>query len=292
MEISPREFRGMVVFLILLCIIYVSPYVYERIMFEPLKISIETLTPRIADIESFDEKNDNFYGEKRKSVRGELFDFNPNNLAIKDWMRLGLSEKQAAGIKKYEAKGGKFRTLADVKKMYPISAEMYQRIEPHIRLPNAEQNKFGASQDNIAKKEIIPRSPVNVELNGADSSTLVTIRGIGPSFATRIIKYRNQLGGFISISQLKEVYGVDSAKFDQILPQVSLNSQSINKININRCTFEQLKTFPYLKFKQSNAIIAYRTQHGYFKSIADLNKIAILTPELIQKITPYLNFND
>lgn len=291
-EISPREFRGMFVFLILLIIIYVSPFVYERIMFEPLKISIETLAPKIAEIESFDEKSDNFYDEKAPVIKGELFDFDPNNLAVKDWIRLGLSEKQATGIKKYEAKGGKFRTKEDVKKMYFINAVMYQRIEPYIKLPRVEENTYQPYSNNKTGKEFGSRSTVNIELNSADSSSLTTIRGVGPSFATRIIKYRNQLGGFVSTNQLREIYGVDSAKFEQIFPQVHVNSQIINKININRCTADQIKNFPYLRFKQSNAIIAYRNQHGNFKSASDLNKIAILTPELIQKITPYLNFND
>jgi competence ComEA-like helix-hairpin-helix protein len=64
----------------------------------------------------------------------------------------------------------------------------------------------------------------------------------------------------------------------------------LKKININECTFEELKQFPYLSFKQMNVIIAYRKQHGNYNSIDDLNKIAILTPEIIQKIAPYFSF--
>ena len=84
----------------------------------------------------------------------------------------------------------------------------------------------------------------------------------------------------------------DSAKFGQIESQLNINAQKIQKIAINRCTMDDLKSFPYLRYKQANAIITYRTQHGNFSSATDLNKIAILTPELVQKITPYLNFND
>ncbi len=290
-EISPREFRGMVVLVVILLFIYGAPYIYERVMGEPLKITIETLTPKIAEIESFDEKKDGFYATDTKPIKGELFEFNPNNLSVENWKRLGLSEKQALSIKKYEAKGGKFRKLEDVKKMYPITEEMYHRLEPYIRIPMEEQ-AFNAYPDNKKATSFAPQAPVDVELNSADSTTLVTVRGIGPSFASRIIKYRDRLGGFVSLNQLREVFGVDSAKFDQISPQMNINVQNIRKININRCTLEEIRLFPYLRYKQASAIIAYRNQHGKFSNTSDLNKIAILDPELIQKIAPYLNFND
>jgi len=289
-EISPREFRGMVVFIVILLFLYVSPYIYERVMGDPLKISIETVQPKIADIEAFDEKRDNFYDQEAIPMKGELFEFNPNGLAVENWVKLGLTEKQALGIKKYEAKGGQFRTLADVKKMYPITDEMYHRLEPYIKIPKKESSF--KPYEKFESKALGVKTAVNVELNSADSAILTTVRGIGPSFASRIIKYRNKLGGFISLDQLKEVYGVDSVKFAQLKPQLNIDKRNVKKININACDFEDIKLFPYLRYKQASAIIAYRKQHGNFSDARDLQKIAILSPELIQKISPYLNFND
>lgn len=289
-EISPREFRGMVVFVIILLLVYVSPYIYERIMAQPLKITIETVAPKIAEIESFDEKRDNFYSEDTSPIKGELFEFNPNNLSAENWMKLGLTEKQALSIKKYEAKGGQFRTLADVKKMYSITDEMYNRLEPYIKIPEKENN-YQRFKSNATDERYI-RKAVNIEINSADSATLTMVRGIGPSFASRIIKYRNKLGGFVSIQQLKEVYGIDSAKFKQLAPQLHVNAKNIHKIDINACGLDDIRFFPYLKYKQASAIIAYRNQHGNFSNATDLNKIAILNPEIIQKITPYFNFDD
>lgn len=292
LEVSPREFRGMVIFIIILICIYISPYIYEYFFSEPLQISIETLTPKIDSINSFNEKTDSFYPtDKIDRADKKLFNFNPNNLPVSDWMKLGLSEKQALVIKRYEAKGGKFKSKADVKKMWSIRPELYQKLEPYIQIP--EQN---ITSDYNTKNEIIsnnptPTKPVKIiDINSADSAELTLIKGIGPAFASRIVKYRNRLGGFISINQLKEVYGLDSAKFEQIKSQVSAKEADIKQIDINQCTFDELKTFPYLSYKQSNAIIAYRKQHGNYKSPSDLNKIAILNPEIIQKITPYFKF--
>lgn len=288
-EISPREFRGMVVLIGILLFVFVSPYVYEKMMGQPLKITVEVLAPKIAEVESFNQKSERVDDDEPVLSKGELFEFNPNNLSVENWVKLGLTEKQAASIKKYEAKGGQFRTLSDVKKMYAITDAMYQRIEPYIRIPETE-NAFRSTFNKTLEKKTVGKTSVSVELNGADSVTLVTVRGIGPAFASRIIKYRNRLGGFIALEQLREVYGVDSAKFDELQTQLNINSQKIQKISINKCSMDDLKTFPYLKYKQANAIIAYRSQHGDFLNIGDLNKIAILSPELIQKIAPYLKF--
>lgn len=288
-EISPREFRGMVVLVVILLFCYGWPYFYEKLMGQPLKITIETLEPKIAEIESFDQKKNGFYTGDKTPIVGELFEFDPNNLSVENWKRLGLSEKQALSIKKYEAKGGKFRRLEDVKKMYAITEEMFQRLEPYIKIPEQSQS-FKSYAQNETNSKFTPRATVNVELNSADSATLLTIRGVGPSFASRIIKYRDKLGGFVAINQLREIYGIDSVKFEQMKPQVNIDPQNIHKIDINRCSLDDIRFFPYLRYKQASAIIAYRTQHGNYSSARDLNKIAILNPELIQKITPYFKF--
>lgn len=261
-------------------------------MGEPLQISITTLAPKIADIESFDQKSNRFYEDEPPppTAKGELFEFNPNNLSIENWIKLGLTKKQALGIKKYEAKGGQFRTIADVKKMYAINDAMFLRIQPYIKIPETEFKQQYTSNSYPEKKTFADTKSVSVEINSADSVTLTTVRGIGASFASRILKYRNRLGGFVAVSQLKEVFGIDSAKFEQIKSQINVNVLAVKKININNCKAEELNNFPYLKYKQANAIIAYRTQHGSFSKAGDLNKIAILTPEIIQKIAPYLRF--
>lgn len=292
-EFTPGEMRGLVVFLFLIAIIMISPYVWDKFNYQPIKITIENLEPQIKEIEGFKDKN-RFYNDAENSnlekPKTQLFNFDPNNLSLQNWMKLGLSEKQANSIKRYEAKGGKFRSKADVKKMFVISAEKFEELEPYIQIVETEpsnKSNYLSSNSNYPKKV---RENVMVEINSADSLALTTISGIGASFASRILKYKNRLGGFNHINQLKEVYGIDSLKFEQIKNQVRVDDSNIVLININDCTFEQLKTFPYLAYKQSNAIIAYRKQHGNYKNPADLSKIVILNAETIQKLIPYIKF--
>lgn len=131
---------------------------------------------------------------------------------------------------------------------------------------------------------------VIIELNTADSARLTELHGIGPSFARRIISYRNRLGGFIKKEQLMEVLGLDPGTYAGLQAQVSVDASHIRKIHINSATFDSLKYFPYLSFKQMNAIVQFHEQHGDYESLADLGNIAIMDAATIQKIKPYITF--
>ena len=292
--ISKREFNGMLVFIGAMVLIFLFPYIYDKIMFEPITVKIETLKPIITEIEDNIAKP-NYYNsnpETDNEYKGILFNFNPNTLTLEGWIKLGLSPKQAASIIKYVTKGGKFYRAEDVKKMYAISPANYQRFEPYISIPNQtystpySKNVITYSEKPVAKFT----EKVVIDINEADSASLTNIRGIGPSFASRIIKYRKRLGGFVNVDQLKEVYGIDSIKYDGIKDQVKINLSSIKKINLNTAEFDDMKKIPYLSYKQMNAILAYRKQHGNYSQTADLNKIVILNPILINKISDYVQF--
>jgi competence protein ComEA len=290
--ISKREFNGMLVFLGIMGLIFMSPYIYDKLMFEPVSVKIETLQPDIYKIEEISDKP-SYYdssAETENKYKGILFKFDPNTLPLEGWIKLGLSAKQAASILKYVAKGGKFYKVEDVKKMYAISEANYQRLLPYIDIPS--QNYSSTTKINTYTSKPILKSGERliVDINEADSATLTNIRGIGPSFASRIIKYRNRLGGFVKADQLKEVYGLDSVKFDEIKDQIKINLSSITKINLNTAEFEEMKKIPYLTYKQINAILAYRKQHGNYSQLADLNKILILNSTLINKISNYVQF--
>jgi competence ComEA-like helix-hairpin-helix protein len=86
------------------------------------------------------------------------------------------------------------------------------------------------------------------------------------------------------------VFGLDSAKFEEIKNQISVNASELKMININTAKLEDFKGHPYVRYKQVNAIIEYRKQHGNYSNIADLNKVAILSQEMIERLAPYLTF--
>ena len=215
--------------------------------------------------------------------KAELFSFNPNNLSVNEWQRLGFSDKQINVIKNYESKGGKFYSKETMKKMYCISEEQYNRIEPYINIPEKSTEHH---YDTIKKYE---RKTVLVDIGIADTVELTNLRGIGPSFARRISVYRNKLGGFIHREQLREVWGFTDSLYLAVVPNISLNdSSNIKKINLNSADFNELRNHPYIGYQLAGLISNFRQQHKSFSSVEEIKKIPLVNDQLYSKLAPYL----
>ncbi len=128
-----------------------------------------------------------------------------------------------------------------------------------------------------------------VEINAADSFALMRLKGIGHSFAKRIINYRKLLGGYCKKEQLLEVWGIDSARFNLIKEHIIVNIDSINKININKATFKKLLKHPYLNYDIALGLANYKKIHGDFKDIADVNKCSAINDSIFERISPYID---
>ena len=145
----------------------------------------------------------------------ELFAFDPNTIGREDWLRLGLSEKQITGIERYQAKGGRFRVKSDLGRMYTIRPEQYEQLKPFIQLPDSSERNYADrpkyeryERDTASRKWPERRSFAEdrpafrkVEVNTADTLALIALPGIGPSFARGIVKYRESLGGYLSLDR-------------------------------------------------------------------------------------------
>lgn len=229
-----------------------------------------------------------FYNKPVFSERSaERFNFDPNNLSEKDWKRLGLSDKQIKTIKNYESKGGKFKRKEDLKKMYCIKQELYQSLEPYIRIRYQVSDIRYEVLDNKQPISNIQNPTSVIELNTCDSATLTTIKGIGPFFAKSIIKYRDQLGGFRSKEQLLEIWKFDKEKYEVFAPRITIDASLVKQININMAGAEQL-IHPYINRNIANAIVNYRKNHGRFKTIEEIRKTDLVDEETLRKIADYL----
>ncbi|QPH39171.1 ComEA family DNA-binding protein [Pedobacter endophyticus] len=287
---SKGQFNGLILLIFIIACLKLFPVVYG--IYRPLEEDDLQLISQINKIEISSEHNATYTRKRTTDSRfikpPTLFTFDPNTLSAGGWSSLGLSPKQAQAIVNYTAKGGRFYKREDLQKMYTISPEMYKKLLPYVKIEANEKNN---KQESLyAKKEFVKKAPVIVDINTADSAQLDEIKGIGGAFANRILRYRQKLGGFYRKEQLMEVYGLDSAKYNEIKGQISMSSVALKTININTAQFSDLKPNPYLTYKQMNAIIQYRKQHGSYKGPADLKKVAILTQQVIDQITPYISF--
>lgn len=218
------------------------------------------------------------------------FRFDPNKATEHELILLGIPKYVAARIVNYRNKGGKFRVKSDFKKMYGLDSSIYAQLSPYLLLPEKQPSltstPFPKTENAISKRI------EKFDLNQADTALLKSVYGIGTARAARIVKFRERLGGFISLQQLNEVYGLDSTARDRLMERcfVTENYTPV-RVSLNTATEQDLAAHPYLTQKLAQAIVAYRFQHGPFQNIEDLRQIAILKEEVFNKIKPYLSLD-
>jgi DNA uptake protein ComE-like DNA-binding protein len=230
--------------------------------------------------------------EKKDSATSlpiQLFPFNPNTATKDQLISIGFSSHLAARLENYRSKGGKFIIKSDVLKLYGIDTALYTRLYSWIDLPAEKQVK---KEENKVTADHRKKGMEKFDLNKADSVQLISIYGVGEKLSARIIKYRSRLGGFISIEQLTEVYGLDTTVVNELKKKSFIEENFRPKsLDVNLATEKELATHPYIKYAVAKAITAYRFQHGPFKSIDDLTNIAIIDDNTFEKIRPYLSLN-
>ena len=194
----------------------------------------------------------------------ESFAFDPNTVSLADLQRLGLSERQAQSIENYREKGGRFRSKADFQKMYVVSDTLFARLEPYIE---------------IAK----------LELNAADSTALVSLRGIGPWYARKILDYRDRLGGFVAPEQLLEIDGIDAERYAGFADGITVDPSRIRRLDLWHASDTVLARHPYLGPKGARSIVRYRALYDSTRwTLPDLATERVLSQENIEKLKKYI----
>ena len=293
---SRNERFGLVVLFVLVCIAAVSPYVYQVFFFNasPLANSnsfetVDSFFTSLKYVEPSAYKDFSVLKEEAPvEVTSEVFVFDPNTISVNDLERLGFSHHQAKVIENYRKKGGFFREKNDFAKMYVVDSSMFTRLVPYIQIEQKPDSAFISQQIEVEKK--IPE-PIIIELNSADTLELIKLKGVGRSFARRIVAYRNLLGGFIIKQQLLEVWGFKEEMLKSIEANLTVDTTLVQKININMASLDNLQKHPYLTTYQAKSIIYYREKMGNIKSIDEILMNKLVDKETYRKVKGYLTVN-
>jgi len=265
---------------------------------------------RVKDYIFFEEKKTKTGVRKTKVKREKktadvpaptLFDFDPNTASEQDLKKLGLSPKVIKTIIKFRKRGG-FRKSEDLAKIYGLDKRKYEKLFPFIKIAKKEsslQNKLnnqvvstlgGFNGRNIkAKNWVDTVAHKSIDINNATDEEWQRIDGIGPTYAKMINNYRRKLGGFYTVSQISETYGLPDSVYQKVVPFVK-KSKPKNKIQINFVQTDSLARHPYLTWKQANVITNYRAKHGPYNSAREVAKVKIFTKEKWERIVPYLDY--
>lgn len=241
-----------------------------------------------------------------------LFAFDPNTADSLTLLELGLRPWQIRNMMKYRAKGGRYRQPDDFHKLYGMTDSAFAALKPYIRIDSTawvarrdslrqlrhERDSLRHVADSIWRDSIYTarrfhvKKDTIVELNSADTTDLLYIWGIGSYVAKTIVWYRQDLGGYTSPEQIREIPALKGlgVQFDTIIPHLTAERDSIARLRVNYIGVERLQRHPYLSFTQAKAIYELRRNKFYLKSIDDLRGLNCLTDEDIRRIEPYLSF--
>lgn len=212
----------------------------------------------------------------------QLNPLNPNGVTKDELLEMGIPKYIVNSWINYREKGGKFYQKSDLKKLYTMDSVLFLELEPYIVI-SPDVTASGQTKPKYSKKELR-----KVNLNLADSFELEALPLIGPSLASKIVKYRNQLGGFYKTDQLYELYGIDSQTINKLIPFFVIDSSLIKPIDLMLTDYRQLSKHPYINGYEAKAIIKYREFRKTNFSVDELLQNRVLSTNTYQKIHRYL----
>ncbi|MFW6275456.1 MAG: helix-hairpin-helix domain-containing protein [bacterium] len=205
--------------------------------------------------------------------------FDPNKADLDTLLLYGFNRFQASNLIKYREKGGTFYQPHDLLRIYGVDSSFYLSIVEYIQIHSLQER-------DSRKKE---KSVQYIELNSADSAELVQLYGIGPVFASRIIQFRELLGGYNNKDQLLEIYNLPEDTYRNIEEKIITDTTAVKKIRINFAGYGDLLRHPYLEKKHVEAIVDFRETNGVYHSVSQLNTEGIVDSETYKRIKPYLS---
>ncbi|WP_018476954.1 ComEA family DNA-binding protein [Pontibacter roseus] len=301
---SQREVNGFLVLIGIMVLLTAAPLFFNWLL-SPRHSTFsnpndkQTLDSLVAQLEA---KQPPARGKRQFEVPAvALRPFNPNELSEEQWQGFGVPKYMAKRILNYRKKVGDFTYKAELGRIYDFPDSTFQRLYPYIELPETRPDRYKRSQGIAANtrtasntnytytrpRERFILAPFNI--NAADTTELKQIRGIGSKLSARIVKYRGSLGGFHSMEQVKEVYGLPPAIVDSLQKYAFVpKANVVQRIPLNSANADELRAHPYINSNLARAIVAYREQHGAYRQVEDIRQIKLVTPELYEKISPYL----
>lgn len=278
------EVRGLILLLIIIIVLLIIRYRKFSVISEFEITSLPLLDSVSMPISNLPSVLNHKGGGVLKKTRNRSRIIDPNTASYHELRDIGIPTKAASNLLKYREKGGAFYAANDLLKIYGIEDTLLRLINQQLLFKEVETTEF------IKNKEFV-HTGKRVSLNLADSIELRGLPGIGSVLASRIIKYRNLLGGFYSEKQLREVYGINDSLEFSLEELVIIDTSAIKKIDINRASVEQLQKHPYINRYQAKAILSYRRISGSFTSPNQLLINYLVPEEVFLKVDPYLIVN-
>lgn len=224
------------------------------------------------------------------------FAFDPNTADSTALLALGLSPFQVRNVYKYRASGGRYHRKEDFHRLYGLTVEQWNHLEPLIEIDERYRYVSDLSKespnyvnDTLPRRVKYEEGQV-VPLNRCDTNDLRKVPGIGDIYAGRIVRYRDRLGGFVNTAQLTEIRELPREVALDVAKWFSVEPSLVRRMNLNKLTLNQLMTHPYINFYQAKVITEHRRLYGPLKSLDELKLYEEFTENDFKRIAPYVMF--
>ncbi|TRX20605.1 helix-hairpin-helix domain-containing protein [Flavobacterium franklandianum] len=274
--------------LLLFAIIIIFQLLYYFVDFN----SFSKATPQKEKWLSLQSQIDSLKQEKLNYVP-KIYPFNPNFITDYKGYKLGMSVAEIDRLFAFRKQNKYVNSPKEFQTVTKVSDSLLNAISPYFKFPDWVNNKKEFKEykkyDNtaFAKKEKI----VVIDINQATQEDLIKIYGIGEAISIRILKFKENLGGFVSMEQMNDVWGLSPEVIENLNSHFKISaSPTVKKIDINNASIKELSLFPYFKYPISKNIVTFRSMNGDIKNSEDLTKIKGLSIEKAKIIALYLNF--
>ena len=225
------------------------------------------------------------------TTKAVIYPFNPNFITDYKGYKLGMKLEEINRLVAFRAQNKFVNSAEDFQKVTGVSDSLLNAISPFFKFPDwVNKQKNNPNYKPYAKFESAKKI-VQIDINEATPEDLIKLYGIGPALSDRILKQKEQLGGFVSMTQMESIWGLSPEVIENLNKHFLVKSvPSVKKIKINSLSTKELAKFPYFNFTIAKEIVTFRSMNGEIKSIEDLAKINGFPSEKIGFIALYLEF--
>ena len=299
--LSAEQWLGVLLLILIAGSVFLLLHRFQPKVVEPVVVTTDSMRTTFAVYQAQQDSLRKAKWKKqyaRDTIAICMQQFNPNTADSSTLVHLGFKPWQACNMLKYRAKGGRYRKTEDLKRLYGMTDSMYLALLPYVVIDTLAIDRWRDSvrmaADSVPRYVSHKRDTI-LNLRTADTTELKMIKGIGSYRAKQIIRYREQLGGFVSVEQLREVKALqpllkDSLSTDSLLSHFFIDSVRVVPLKVNSMRVEKLQRHPYLSFEQARAIYELRRKKIHLKHLDQLRTLDCLTEQDIQRLRPYLSF--
>jgi DNA uptake protein ComE-like DNA-binding protein len=240
---------------------------------------------------SLQSQIDSLKKEKRDYVP-KIYPFNPNFITDFKGYKLGMSVAEIDRLLAFRKTNKYVNSAEEFQNVTKVSDSLLNAISPYFKFPDWVTNKKSGNFEDYKNKEYLTKKIVVLDINTASQEELMAVYGIGEGLSTRILKEKEKFGGFVSMEQMNDIWGLSPEVIEKLNQSFKIfKIPNVKKVRINEASINDLMKLSYFKYPLAKQIVAYRSMNGEIKHIDDLTKIKDFPVDKIKIIALYLEFN-